>query len=78
MNTDCTQTVFQTQNIYITFKKIRGRHFLKSTRFEDGAIYFQMDEEVYIHVFMQYLEDEIELEEMIKEIERKREIYTKE
>ena len=46
--------------------------------YEEGAIYFQMDEEVYIHVFMQYLEDEIELEEMIKEIERKREIYTKE
>ena len=40
MNTDCTQTVFQTQNIYITLKKIWGRHFLKTTKFEDGAIYF--------------------------------------
>lgn len=37
-----------------------------------------MDEEVYENVFDAYLEGEIELEEMIEEIERKRKIYVEE
>ena len=43
--------------------------------YANGSIYFAMDEEVYSSVFKEYLEGNIELEDMIQEIERKRAIY---
>lgn len=46
--------------------------------YENGAIYFVMDKEVYEDDFMAYLEGSMELEEMIEEVERRLEIYRKE
>ncbi len=43
--------------------------------YAEGNVYFSMDREVYWNTFYDYLNKKIELEEMIKEIERKREIY---
>ena len=43
--------------------------------YANGSIYFAMDSEVYSNMFYEYLEGNIELEEMIGEIERKRKIY---
>ena len=42
---------------------------------EKASIFFPMDKEVYWHTFWDYIDGEIELEEMVKEIERKRKIY---
>ena len=41
----------------------------------DGTIYFAMDDDIYWNTFWNYVEGNMELEEMIEEIERKREIY---
>ena len=46
--------------------------------YENGVVYFAMDSQIYWDDFQLYLDGEMELEEMIKEIERKREIYVKE
>ena len=43
-----------------------------------GGAYFEMDREVYNTIYWDYLEGEIELEEMITEIERRRKIYMEE
>ena len=43
--------------------------------YSDGNIYFAMDGDIYWNTFWDYVEGELELEEMIGEIERKREIY---
>ena len=43
-----------------------------------GEIYFAMDEVVYYDAFMSYLEGRMTLEEMIKEMERRQEMYLKE
>lgn len=46
--------------------------------FANGAVYFKMDEEVYIDLFDRYVIGEMELEDMIVEIERRRLMYLKE
>ena len=46
--------------------------------FANGAVYFKMDEEVYTDLFDRYVTGEIELEDMIAEIERRRLMYLKE
>ena len=46
--------------------------------YQNGAVYFSIDREVYDTIFTEYLEDKIELEDMIEEVERRLEIYTKE
>ena len=46
--------------------------------YSDATIFFEMDNEVYWTTFFDYVDGEIELEEMIKEIERKRKIYMEE
>ncbi len=43
--------------------------------YEKGSVYFWMDKEIYWDLFWDYVEGNMELEEMVKEIERKREIY---
>ena len=43
--------------------------------YSDGTIYFAMDDDIYWNTFWEYVEGNMELEEMIEEIERKREIY---
>ena len=43
--------------------------------YKEGALFFRMDSEVYADMFWDYLEGTMELEEMIEEIERKKEIY---
>ena len=43
--------------------------------YKEGALFFRMDSEVYADAFWDYLEGTMELEEMIEEIERKKEIY---
>ncbi len=43
--------------------------------FKDGTIAFDMDSDIYWNDFWDYLNGEIELEEMIKEIDRKLQIY---
>ena len=46
--------------------------------YENGDIFFAMDRDVYWNTFWDYIDGEIELEEMVKEIERKRKIYVEE
>ena len=46
--------------------------------YSTGEIYFAMDEVVYYDAFMNYLEGSMTLEEMIKEMERRQEMYLKE
>ena len=46
--------------------------------YTNGAICFSIDNEVYYNVFTQYLQGNIMLEEMVEEVERRREIYMKE
>ena len=46
--------------------------------YQNGSIYFNVDREVYRGIFTEYLEGNIELEEMIEEAERRLEIYRKE
>ena len=41
----------------------------------DGAVYFEMDREIYWTLFNSYVKGEIELEKMVAEVERKRKIY---
>ena len=41
----------------------------------DGAVYFEMEDEIYWNLFTSYVKGEIELEEMVTEVERKRKIY---
>ena len=43
--------------------------------YANGDVYFWMDKEIYWNLFWDYVEGNMELEEMIEEIERKREIY---
>lgn len=43
--------------------------------YANGAVYFWMDKDIYWNLFWDYVEGNMELEEMIEEIERKREIY---
>ena len=43
--------------------------------FKDGTVAFEMDSDIYWNDFWDYLNGEIELEEMIKEIDRKLRIY---
>ena len=43
--------------------------------YANGEVYFWMDKEIYWNLFWEYVEGEIELEDMIEEIERKRAIY---
>ena len=43
--------------------------------FKDGTVVFAMDSDIYWNDFWDYVEGNMELEEMIKEIERKRAIY---
>ena len=44
--------------------------------YKEGDIYFAMDDDIYWNTFWSYaVNGKIELEEMIEEIERKREIY---
>ena len=40
-----------------------------------GDVYFWMDTDIYWNLFWDYVEGKMELEDMVKEIERKREIY---
>ena len=46
--------------------------------YENGMVYFAMDSQVYWDDFEAYLDGEMELEEMVSELERKREIYVEE
>ena len=46
--------------------------------YKDGAVFFHMSRDVYWNPFWNYMEGEMELEEMVKEIERKRKIYVEE
>ena len=46
--------------------------------YANGSIFFGMDSTVYWDTFWDYIEEKIELEEMIEEIERKRKIYMEE
>ena len=46
--------------------------------YKNGEIYFAIEREVYTTIFEQYLEGELELEEAIEEMERKRKIYVEE
>ena len=41
----------------------------------DGAVYFEMEDEIYWNLFTSYVKGEIELEKMVAEVERKRKIY---
>lgn len=43
-----------------------------------GEVYFAMNDDVYMNLFNEYLDGTLELEELVSEIERKREIYVKE
>ena len=43
--------------------------------YKDGALFFSMDDDVYWNPFWSYMEGEMELEQMIEEMERKRAIY---
>ncbi len=43
--------------------------------YKDGAVFFHMSRDVYWNPFWNYMEGKIGLEEMIEEIERKRDIY---
>ena len=43
--------------------------------YKNGTVFFFMDSDVYWNPFWDYIEGEMELEEMIEEIERKRSIY---
>ena len=43
--------------------------------YKEGEIVFSMEDELYWDVFWDYLDDEIGLEEMIEEMERKLRIY---
>lgn len=43
--------------------------------YANGDVYFWMDKDIYWNLFWDYVEGNMELEEMIIEIERKREIY---
>ena len=43
--------------------------------YANGSIFFGMDRDIYWNLFCDYIDGEIELEEMVKEIERKRKIY---
>ena len=43
-----------------------------------GEVYFAMNDEVYTNLFEDYLEGNLELEELVSEIERKRETYVEE
>ena len=46
--------------------------------YKNGEIYFAIKKKVYTTIFEQYLEGELELEEAIEEMERKRKIYVEE
>ena len=81
LSTLCTYLMTQQDSFLLSDESMYSNNSLIKEYYklhEDGAIYFQMDEEVYSNVFDDYLEGKIELEDMITEIERKREIYTKE
>ena len=43
--------------------------------YANGGIYFEMEDEIYLDTFTEYINGEIELEEMITEIERRRKVY---
>ena len=47
----------------------------KQVVYKEGEIVFSMEDELYWDVFWDYLDDEIGLEEMIEEMERKLRIY---
>ena len=46
--------------------------------YANGEVYFAMDSEIYWNDFWKYLEDDMELEDLVKEIERKRKMYVEE
>ena len=46
--------------------------------YANGSIFFGMDRDIYWNLFWDYVDGKVELEEMIEEIERKRNIYVEE
>ena len=46
--------------------------------YKDGIVYFAMDSQIYWNAFQSYLDGKMELEDMVKELERKRKIYVEE
>ena len=81
LSTLCTYLMQQQDSFLLSDESMYSDNAFMKECYEvyaNGGIYFAMDSEVYSNVFQEYLEGKIELEDMIKEIERKREIYMKE
>ena len=81
LSTLCTYLMQQQDSFLLSDESMYSDNAFMKECYEvyaNGGIYFAMDSEIYSNVFQEYLEGKIELEDMIKEIERKREIYMKE